>query len=248
MDTATTAAPAATRPIVTITLRHPDVALLATTGRGALDTYRAALTGDWAAIADLCADPAAGGKVPDLAAARRALAQAAADSGIVFATPTDVDASSAIPTQEIVEAADGGETAVVFTGAEGVILSVLDLFARLMCGQWSEADWHATMNAPSMERTSGGWDPYGLNRVRSVVCTTRDHLPGEVYRPLEPHEFPDHPNGSIGIAESPLPAKIAYHAYKMLGAGAAGSPTFSLPNGPLVVEVDGVEVNRIRSY
>jgi hypothetical protein len=216
---------------VTVTLRHPHAALLATTGRGVVGTHRAVVAGEWAAIADLCGDEAAGSKVRDVESAREALNGTAADSRIGF-----LRGFGTLGLSEHTEDLDAGSYAI--TGPEDLVVAALDLFSRLLCGQWDEAHWHSTLSAVTVP---GRGEGSRLNALRGHLCHTYEPL-GREYRSLEPHEFPAHPSAAIGIAQAPLPAQVAYYAYKALGGGTANRPTFTLPHGPLTVEVEGQPV------
>lgn len=215
--------------MTTITIRHPNAHLLADTGRGVVGTYTSVVAGYWAAVADLCAD-----KIEDLPRAQQALNDVAQTSGYKF---VDIDVITGVMTERVL---DDGAYEIV-SGGEGSATRAIDLFTRIICGQWSNVAFESGLSA-------GEWsdfDQWSLDRMRGQLCRTRADYDR---RPLRADEFPAHPHASVGIAESTLPAKVGYHAFKMLGGGAAGGPTFSLPDGPLVVEVDSVAVNRIREY
>ncbi|KQP63122.1 hypothetical protein [Nocardioides sp. Leaf285] len=227
-----------------VVITHPHALLLHTTGRGVVGTAQAVLAGEWDAVIDLCADPAAGAKIPDPTTARRALQEAAAASGLAFPEPDRTPLGPGDPAglREQVR----GEDTVVITGPLGASTAALDLFMRLLCGQWAELDWHCAL-ASATDRAPG-WDPLALNSLRCLVSRTRAPVARGEYRPLTEDEFPDHPSASVSIASAVLPARVAYHAYKHLGGGTVGAPTFSLPGGPVEVRLDGQIVNRIRSY
>lgn len=219
----------------TVTIRHPKAALI----EPFTTTVDAVLRGDWAIAARLCAE-----KASDLAAQQAALRRAARASGFTFAPPDFTTFPLVVVEQDAltVEA----EKVSHVTGA-------LDLYMRILCGQWDEMDYWCCLS--SATDRDPAFDRYSLLLIRSEYGNARNPMlrgktPGArpVYKPLEPTEWPDHPHASIGIAESVLPARIAYWAYKMLGGGAPGGPTFSLPDGDLSVEVDGEPVDRIRAY
>ena len=229
---------------VRVQVVHPHAALLAHTGSGVAGTWADVRCGDWGSLARLCGHRDGGEKVPDLGFAEETLADAAARSGFTFADRTEVEGTL----RATLLPAAGGEdvSAYELVGDEGEIVAALDLFMRLLCGQWDEVDWLCSTR--SQTPRGPGWEPMDLNWLRGVVCRT--FTPGALtgQRRLRPEEFPGHANASVGIAESVPVAKIAYHAYKLLGGGAAGGPTFAAPGGPVIVRVDGVEVNRIRAY
>lgn len=102
--------------------------------------------------------------------------------------------------------------------------AALDLFMRVHCGQWNEMRYHCTHNLDTFRP--------------DVDLTVLRHEASRGYDETVPHDdrgFPPHPNASISIAHAPLPAQIAYHAYKALGVGAPGQPTFALPDGPVTL-------------
>lgn len=229
-----TSAPGTATVTQTVTVRHPDAHLLARTGRGVVDTYKAIATGDWAALVDLCAHPDAGEKIINPAEAAIVLDEAAALSGYAF---------PAVGQLRTVTGRLLDEQTYEITGEPGMAASTLDLFMRLLCGQWDEIGWVCSM---ATQHANAGadhpiWDRYSLNVLRGRLCHHRDHPRYEEYRPLERHEFPTHPSASISIAQAVEPARLAYWVYKLLGAGAPGGPTFSLAGGPVTVTVDGVE-------
>lgn len=189
---------------MTVTIRHPHATLLA----DAAIAYNETLSGHWGIAAHLCA-----ARLTDPEATARVLE----DIGSTFAVtdhdhePLDFHATPGA----IVVNAD-----VARTGA------ALDLFMRILCGQWNEMRYHCAMRL----------DQYTPNVDLTVIRAEASRAYDDTVA-WDERAFPPHPNASISIAQATLPARVAYHAYKTLGLGAPGTPTFSLPEGPLRVEV-----------
>jgi hypothetical protein len=201
----------------TVTLIHEHAHLLSNLG----EVHTAVHTGRWSIAADLCAD-----KALDLPGQRAALDQIAAASGVTFAD------SDTMP--EITAALTGGDTLAIDGPDIAQIRSALDLYTRLLCGQWLELAW--TFGAPTRTR-GGGHDADDLllarqqfGRVATGPMNLRRH-------PLADNEWPHHPATYISIASAVLPARVAYHLYKDLDSATAVPPTFLLPGGPIRVHV-----------
>jgi hypothetical protein len=218
---------------VVVTIRHPRVALI----EPFTTTIDAVLRGDWAIAARLCAK-----KASDLAGQQAALTRKTRESGLTFAPSAHTTFDMVILEQDAL---------TVEADTVGHVAGALDLYMRILCGQWSEMDYHCALRSGTGR--APGYEPYSLLTIRCAYGNARSSMlapttPGgkATYKPLGHDEWPDHPHASVGIAEAVLPARIAYWAYKLLGGGAPGGPTFSLPDGPLSVEVDGQTINRIR--
>lgn len=184
-----------------VTVTHPHAALLEDVAR----TWNDVHAGRWGIAAELCAsrlrDPAATAHELNLC-------------GETAAVP-DFD-------QLLVSVGDGQ---VTFHARPQVVTAALDLFMRILCGQWDEMSWHVGM-------FNNGLRMVGLTQLRAVHSREYDNTV-----PWDERAFPPYANASISIAQATLPARLAYHSYKELGGGTPGSPTFGLPDGPVTVEV-----------
>ena len=184
-----------------VTITHPHAGLLVDVAR----TYNDVYAGQWGIAAELCAS-----RLRDPEAAAREL--------------NLCGEAAAVPDFDRLEASIG-DGQVVFHARQHVVTSALDLFMRILCGQWDEMSWHCGM-------FNNGLRTIGLTQLRAVHSREYDDTV-----PWDERAFPPYANASISIAQATLPARIAYHAYKDLGGGTPGSPTFGLPDGPVLVEV-----------
>lgn len=217
----------------TVTITHRWSHLLAPVG----DIMARATTGDWALAAELCAEHLTD---PERCGAElNALAQSV---GIGPDGGSDrLDVHLHFPDDTT------GQYSISFTGDPGLLTASLDLFSRVLIGQWSEVSWHGRVRqviADDAGTKVTYFDDFELNRLRCLALTPPERgqsdlrwrtADGETYRDLDGRplrRLPDYPNSSNGIAEGPLPARLAYHAYKHL-TGKPDDPTFSLPEGPL---------------
>lgn len=217
----------------TVTIWHPNATLLAA-DPSIHEVYRSARRGDWSVIADLCASEAGGGKIKDLDQARSVLTDHARASGYTFLSAHDADT---LITGALVTDAEN-RTGYQLHGAKSDLIDALDLYMRIICGQWDEISWAPSLHSPT-------YNPRyerNLTRVRGDLCHTRN----QPSQPLEPHQYPAHPAGSVSIASATPAARLAYHAYKHLGAGAPGAPTFPLDHGPVTVDLDDQPINLSR--
>lgn len=196
----------------TVTIVHPHAGLL----YFAAVAYNKTLAGRWGVAAALCVnrltDPVSTAAVLD-------------DIGTGFAVPDFERLTALVPDgfEPIVTEVDS----ISFSGSLVTVTSALDLFMRILMGQWNEMRYHCVSR-----RTEGFLPDVDLTALRA-----RESRPYDDTVPWDERSFPPHPNASISIAQAPLAAQVAYHAYKELGAGAPGSPTFTLPGGPLRVEI-----------
>lgn len=210
--------------MITLTFQHPQIGMLASFG----DVHSAVLKGHWSVAATISAE-----KARDLKGQQDALDALAVESRLTFEPD---DAAPHVTTSL------DGDVLTVQAETEGLISGALDLYMRLLCGQWRELDWVCALN--SVTDRAAGFDAQETVQIRNAYgrYAIRQH-------PLSQDQWPDHIAAAISIAQSTLPARIAYHAYKFLGGGTPGGPTFSLPDGPLVVrDADGAVIDRIRSY
>jgi hypothetical protein len=179
------------------------------------ETWNDTLRGDWGkAVSRVCPE-----RLIDPEQAERVL--------------DDIGASFKVATFEPLKA-DLVDGAITFHADRNQTASALDLFMRIACGQWNEMRFHCTV-------LGDGYPADG--DVDLTVLRSGFSKPYDDTLPWDDRGFPEHPFASISIAQAPLAARVAYHAYKALGAGASGSPTFSLPDGPLTIGVDGEHVH-----
>lgn len=193
--------------MTSVRVEHPLAHLLAPVPA----TYAAVLAGRWSIAADLWSD-----RLRDPAATAAALDLLAVEAGV-----------SVVPEAEmpvVGDVDDGGATITFDTqdlgyqgDGAGMLAGMLDLFSRLHSGQW------AAMVATS--RSARGSYPHVSPDVEERVLALREQGALAQYRT-------GHPYASFGVAESNLEAKVAYHAWKALGGGTTGGPTFGLPNVP----------------
>ena len=210
--------------MIELTFQHPHIGTLAAFG----DVHSAVLKGHWSVAATISAE-----KARDLKGQQAALDALAVASGLTFEPE---DAAPHVTTVL------NGDVLTVRANTEGLISGALDLYMRLLCGQWRELDWMSALNSAT-DRASA-YNPDDIVQIRNGYGRY-----GQRQHPLAADQWPDHIFAAISIAQSTLPARIAYHAYKFLGGGTPGGPTFSLPSGPLVVrDADGAMIDRIRSY
>lgn len=202
--------------MTTVTLIHPHADLLANIG----EVHAAVHAGQWGIAADLCAD-----KALDLSGQRDALNQYAATSGLPFTTDDDEP--------RIVAHVTGPDT-LTLDGELPEIRAALDLYMRLLCGQWLELA--RMLGAPPRTRRRTSDDTDDLLHIRQRYGRVADDtLTNRRRHPLADNEWPSHPSAYISIASAPLAARVGYHLYKDLEGGA--SPTFPLPGGPVRVHV-----------
>lgn len=179
-----------------VTFRHPQVAFIAP----ARDLLCAVESGRWGQAAYVCAE-----QLSDPAKAAAALDELVAG--------TEYDPA----TVELWPASLAGET-LTWQTDPGTAARALDLFQRVLMGQWRELEWVTRMASKTIpDRDVAG----------TLALLRHEHA--------APGGFPDHPHASWSIAAAPLPARIAYHAWKQLGAGVGSPPTFSLPDRPIDV-------------
>lgn len=184
-----------------VTITHPHAGLLADVARTWNDVY----AGQWGIAAELCAS-----RLRDPLATAHELN--------LCGEP------AAVPNFDKLEVTLG-DGQVTFHARTHVVTSALDLFMRILCGQWDEMSWHCGM-------FNNGLRMVGLTQLRAVHSREYDDT-----APWDERAFPAYANASISIAQATLPARLAYHAYKDLGGGTPGAPTFALPGGPVTVEV-----------
>lgn len=163
---------------MTTTLTGPGVPTIV---RAALALYGHVQAGRWSAVVDLTAD-----RFTDAAAAGAELDRLAPPAG-------DVDGW---PEPSVV----GDE--VTFDGDPALLRSALDLYTRVLLGQFGELAWS----------TGNGALSDACNSVRATYQRAG--------------AWPAHPRGSWSIAgpSAPREAQVAYDAWKLLGGGVAGRP------------------------
>lgn len=211
--------------MTSVVIHHPHASLLSALG----ETWSQVVSGKWSIAARLCSWH--GDRILDLDGACAALDAAARRSGLQFHEPA--------PEATLRVGVDAEKGIAILTGEPAIALSALDLFSRVLCGQWRVLIEHARLcqDGRGGRAVRNTHRPDDLGRIRNRYG--RVAALGGGLR-IENNEWPAHPLASLGIAEGPLAAQVAYHAFKALGGGSAGGPTFSLPDGPLYVVEDGV--------
>lgn len=181
-----------------VVLRHPDVAAL----QPAVDLHAAVLNGRWSAVADLCAE-----RLTDATAAGAELNLQYEQAGY---TPLMV---APLP-----QRLDGDELTIEGTAAE--VAEALNVFMRVLTGQWREIDWVSRWAS----RTFRDYNGTGVEHVR--VIYQRDGA------------YPEVAGASWSISNSkvPLAGRMAYNVWKQLGGGVAGRDQLPLQH-PIDVQV-----------
>lgn len=153
----------------------------------ALELYTAVLGGRWSAAVDVCVDCFAD---PD--AARREL------DALAVAPMDPVDPVTAVAPFSTSVSGDS----VTFAGDVRMLRSALDLYTRVLLGQFGEVAW-ATGNGALTEATA------------MVRATHQRQGAWPVYAQA---------SWSVAGASAPRRAQVAYDAWKLLGGGVAGRP------------------------
>ncbi|WP_426560668.1 hypothetical protein ACPPVT_12445 [Angustibacter sp. McL0619] len=185
------------------TVRHPRAALLVP----AASLYAAAVEGRWGQVAVVC-EHAAPGSLRAAGSAVDRLEHFAAGTGLVFGPATLLGYTS-----------EPG--AVTFHATAAQAIQLLDLFRRVLLGQWCEVAHVATVHARNAVPPL----------VESAICDLRTEL-------ATPGAFPHCRGWLWPLRRAPLPARVAHHAWSQLTGGLGGVPLFGLPYGPLTVRTN----------
>lgn len=148
----------------------------------AVNLYRAVLAGRWSAVADYTT-----ARLANPGAARAELDALAGGRRVAHAPMT----------------VTGEVWLESCTGHERDLIAALDLYQRILIGQWRELAW--VTNAAHRDGPADVGD--ACDRIR--------------HRHQKPGGYPAHPRASWSIHNGPAEAVVAYDAWKALGGGVA---------------------------